>query len=328
MIMRLTDLPKTLAEMKPDVAWPDALQAVMDRALARDANERYGSAAEFGRDLSRAVEGMPAGGAPSAEAGTVVMSAPVTTAGSQIPATRVAGRAERTPAASSAPTVAQAAVAAPAPAAPPAAAEPAPKGGGMGLIAAVVGGLVVVGGGVFYAMNNKAPSPQVSAVAPAVGGQATPGGSPAGGSPAGGTPSGGAASPAPGPVTPAGGAPSGGSAPVPAPSGGSKAPVATPTTGGAVDMAAELAALEKATDPTASNKANAGRAIARINQLLPQAKGQQKLELQYDLGNAYLLQEEVEKACQLFRSIRGPAKGTSLGGPIDAYFTQDGAPCK
>jgi serine/threonine protein kinase len=44
MIMRLTDQPKTLAEMKPDVAWPAELQAVMDKALARDADERYAKA--------------------------------------------------------------------------------------------------------------------------------------------------------------------------------------------------------------------------------------------------------------------------------------------
>ena len=60
MIMRLTDRPRTLAEMKDDVPWPDALQAVMDRALSRDANERYSDARQFGRDLVKALEGMPA----------------------------------------------------------------------------------------------------------------------------------------------------------------------------------------------------------------------------------------------------------------------------
>ena len=60
MIMRLTDKPKTLAEMRPDVEWPAELQAVMDKALARDANERYQKSAEFGRDIAKAVENMPA----------------------------------------------------------------------------------------------------------------------------------------------------------------------------------------------------------------------------------------------------------------------------
>ena len=38
MIMRLTDRPKTLSEMRPEVAWPADVQAVMDRALERDVN--------------------------------------------------------------------------------------------------------------------------------------------------------------------------------------------------------------------------------------------------------------------------------------------------
>ena len=58
--MRLTDKPKTLAEMKPDVEWPAELQAVMDKALAVNANDRYQKSAEFGRDIAKAVESMPA----------------------------------------------------------------------------------------------------------------------------------------------------------------------------------------------------------------------------------------------------------------------------
>ncbi len=44
--MRLTDWPRTLAEIRPDIEWPEALQDVMDKALARDASERYQSAAQ------------------------------------------------------------------------------------------------------------------------------------------------------------------------------------------------------------------------------------------------------------------------------------------
>ena len=39
--MRLTDQPKALGEMTPDVAWPADVQAVMDKALERDATLRY-----------------------------------------------------------------------------------------------------------------------------------------------------------------------------------------------------------------------------------------------------------------------------------------------
>jgi hypothetical protein len=84
MIMRLTDEPKALGEMKPDVSWTPEVQAVMDKALQRDASLRYQTASEFGRALVQAVECMPA--TQAAEAGTQVID---TTA---LPATRVSQR--------------------------------------------------------------------------------------------------------------------------------------------------------------------------------------------------------------------------------------------
>jgi serine/threonine-protein kinase len=60
MIMRLTDEPKSLAAMKPDMAWPGDLQAVMDKALARAADERYKRASEYAHDLVQAIDRMPA----------------------------------------------------------------------------------------------------------------------------------------------------------------------------------------------------------------------------------------------------------------------------
>jgi hypothetical protein len=59
MIMRLTEKPKPLAEMKPDVVWPQDVQAVMDKALERSLSARYQTASEFGRDLVTAVDRMP-----------------------------------------------------------------------------------------------------------------------------------------------------------------------------------------------------------------------------------------------------------------------------
>jgi len=59
MIMRLTDEPKQLSQMKPDVAWPADLQAVMDKALARSADARYKNASEFAHDLVQAIDRMP-----------------------------------------------------------------------------------------------------------------------------------------------------------------------------------------------------------------------------------------------------------------------------
>jgi tRNA A-37 threonylcarbamoyl transferase component Bud32 len=59
MIMRLTDKPKSLSEMNPAVRWPAEVQAVMDRALERDADLRYDSTRDFGRALYAAVVIMP-----------------------------------------------------------------------------------------------------------------------------------------------------------------------------------------------------------------------------------------------------------------------------
>jgi eukaryotic-like serine/threonine-protein kinase len=63
MLMRLTDRPRTLAEMKGDVPWPKQVQRVFDRALARKADERYESANDFARELGAAVRAMPDRGA-------------------------------------------------------------------------------------------------------------------------------------------------------------------------------------------------------------------------------------------------------------------------
>jgi serine/threonine protein kinase len=59
MIMRLTDEPRQLAQMKPDVAWPADLQTVMDKALARKTEERYATASAFAHDLVQAIDRMP-----------------------------------------------------------------------------------------------------------------------------------------------------------------------------------------------------------------------------------------------------------------------------
>lgn len=53
-LQRLTQRPLTLAEARPDVAWPAGAQAVFDRALARDPAERTPSASDFARSLGRA----------------------------------------------------------------------------------------------------------------------------------------------------------------------------------------------------------------------------------------------------------------------------------
>ena len=62
LLKRLTDPPLALAEARPDLSWPDALQAVLNRALWRLASGRYQHASEFGVAIVSAVAGMPANG--------------------------------------------------------------------------------------------------------------------------------------------------------------------------------------------------------------------------------------------------------------------------
>jgi hypothetical protein len=61
MIKRLTDDPLPLAQVKPETTFPSALQAVVDRVLARSPAGRYPQAADFARavrELDRSITGM------------------------------------------------------------------------------------------------------------------------------------------------------------------------------------------------------------------------------------------------------------------------------
>lgn len=99
--MRLTDDPQPLQAMRPEVAWPQDLQVVMDKALARDANQRYRSAHDFAVDLVEAIDRMPATSITTM--GTQVLAPPMTAADIeaaqtaatvqvQVPPTRVAAK--------------------------------------------------------------------------------------------------------------------------------------------------------------------------------------------------------------------------------------------
>jgi serine/threonine protein kinase len=59
LIMRLTDTPMSLRRVSPTIEWPDAVQTVIGKALARDPARRYQSASEFGRAFYEAVSRMP-----------------------------------------------------------------------------------------------------------------------------------------------------------------------------------------------------------------------------------------------------------------------------
>ena len=54
LVQRLTTAPRRLAELCPEVPWPTAVQAALDRALARKPAERQASAGALARDLVEA----------------------------------------------------------------------------------------------------------------------------------------------------------------------------------------------------------------------------------------------------------------------------------
>jgi microcompartment protein CcmK/EutM len=56
MIKRLTDEPKKLAEVRPDLPFPSGLQPVLDAALSRTPAERYQTVAKFADDVLGVVQ--------------------------------------------------------------------------------------------------------------------------------------------------------------------------------------------------------------------------------------------------------------------------------
>jgi serine/threonine-protein kinase len=104
MIKRLTDDPVPLATARPDVRFPDALQRVLDRALARTPTDRYSQSSEFARDvrsLSGTITGMV-----DIEAGTQVVRTD-DLKGPTVPQTRIdPARAKPKPAPAAVPEVA------------------------------------------------------------------------------------------------------------------------------------------------------------------------------------------------------------------------------
>ena len=86
MIMRLTEAPKKLAQVRPEVPWTEPVQMALDRALQRDVSARYASASEFGRALASALDAMSSAPTPAA----VRPPEARVSANATIPVTRVA----------------------------------------------------------------------------------------------------------------------------------------------------------------------------------------------------------------------------------------------
>jgi tRNA A-37 threonylcarbamoyl transferase component Bud32 len=309
MIMRLTDEPKSLAEMKPDVEWPAELQAVMDKALARDANERYASAAQFGRDMAKAVENMPQ--TIAAEAGTQVIGAGAVAAATaaktaaapaaSLSKTRVAGPSDRggAPAAAPAAPVAE-----------------APKKGGLPMPAIAAAAVILLGGGGWFIMQKMGgggtkggdSTAVQTPVTPAGGGNAVPAGN-----------AGAPSAPASPQVTPMK-APTGSTNPVAdggkksAPAGGGAAPAGGGGAAAAPNWEDKISAWKEWTAP-GSTDASANRAISDINGSLGQMSGSSKARAYFYLANAYLILERPEAACDALK------KGRDVPGTSESSIT-------
>jgi serine/threonine-protein kinase len=144
MIKRLTDEPMKLNEAMPDAEFPNRLQMIMDRALARMPSERYASAAEFARDVFKILD-RGSGPAPAIDEGATQMI-DAQGAKTQIAMTRVTGsKAGGARTAVSTP---------PTPMPQTAVVRKEEKKKPVALIAAVVG-ILVVGGGAAAVMLNK-----------------------------------------------------------------------------------------------------------------------------------------------------------------------------
>ena len=316
MIMRLTDVPRALADVRPDVEWPEAVQATLDLALARDATERYQSAAQFGREFASALAEMPAH--PTDEAGTVVMSAPATVASAAkapMPPTRVGGRAG-TPAGAPPTRAARGATTT---------AAPAPKSktplalGGVGAavaIAVVAWKMGLIGGGAVAAGEtaplgaSAMPTTQVMAEGATAAPTTLPPSSGAtqlmakpqpgtGAQPPVATAGGRTATPGPAPT--AGAKPPSASTPTAGPSAPAQAPAAAPA---APSSMAQLEGWLREVQATAATPATARRVLGDLQQLQGTLSGTALAESHYVQMLAYTKLEDEVGVCRAARQVR------------------------
>ncbi len=85
MIRRLTSPPRTLAEVRPQIAWPPALERAIARALERDATRRPESSGAFAEEFAAALDGLKIADAEGAT--QQVESMPATRVGDAGPTT-------------------------------------------------------------------------------------------------------------------------------------------------------------------------------------------------------------------------------------------------
>ena len=81
LVRRLTARALTLAEVRPDIVWPTALQPALDRALAPEPQDRFGSAREFAVALQAAAGAPSVSSAPTRPMTPVIATPTVPAAG-------------------------------------------------------------------------------------------------------------------------------------------------------------------------------------------------------------------------------------------------------
>jgi tRNA A-37 threonylcarbamoyl transferase component Bud32 len=317
MTARLVSQPRRLDAVRPDLPWPQSLQAVFDQGLDRDPDQRTASAGAFAIAFDGAVQ--DSGNGPTKK-----------------------GRAKAA-AKAAAPAATTAAKTAPASAGAGAAATPAKSGGNGALIGIAAAVLVLGGGGAWWFVGRgSAPAAaDTAAVSAATPGADAPAGTPPAGPANGGTVASNAtASPAAGPGAVSGAGVSGarGAASAPAgPTPGAPTPTApTPPapaasaapTGGAAAKAS-LDSIQRVIEAATIGGTNeqivqvANAAIPAIMALLP------RLPSASDSANAFLRaaeayvgKDDTRSACVALQSAAVLARSMRQAEPIKIYQQQ------
>lgn len=332
---RLIEPPRRLDAARPTVAWPDAVQAAFDTALARDPEQRPTTAGAFARTLSAAIEHWDAA-SPRAAVGGASSVVPVA-------AQSAAAQPPAGPGALDAPAL------------PPPRPVPAHPSRGRGLVVGAGVGAVVLIAAAGFALSRGTPTrPVPGPVAPAsVAGTAPPAAveptvdapaprSPASRAPASSapalaaTPRAGAAPPvtsSAGEVTPVPAATRptanlattapGGAATVPAP----PAPAPRTIADGGASARRTLDSITTALDPTTADADAARAATGALRALLPRLTTAGDSTWAYvRLVEANLLAGDQAPACAAVRAAQGTARTAAQREAVRKYDAQLGCP--
>ncbi len=359
MLRRVTHPPRTLADMHPDPEWPAEVQAVLDRGLAREPDDRFPTAADFANALRAAVDAWRSP-APAPTAPVFVAPAPAeavneTTTGfatAQVARPTAQSAARPSPPTPSSPPLT---TAAPTPTPTPSAARRTPT---VVRVAAALGIVAVLGVGGYFAIVGRdanerpgdtraAGSAAVDAALPA----ATMGDStealataettatvlttgntegstgrepePATGNPAG---TGGEANDAAGnSATPPRPAASERGAPANAASASGAAGTRRAAEDASERARQELDRLEAMIDVL--TESNARRLLASIPDALPRlATRTDTVEAWYYALQANILLNDIPAACGVMRRIGGDGKSTPFAAPLQIF--SDSLPCR